>query len=106
MIPYFAAAAVACVVAASGPAIAQDKLTVFWGKGFYKAEDDALFAAVKKFEEKAKVKVDISQYPPQDMNGCRAANAARPPPARRMERRSKRRARRSPQQVQLPNSRI
>ena len=38
MIRYFAAAAVACVVAASGPAIAQDKLTVFWGKGFYKAE--------------------------------------------------------------------
>ena len=40
---------------------------MFWGKGFYKAEDDALFAAVKKFEEKAKVKVDISQYSPQDM---------------------------------------
>jgi len=67
MIRYFAAAAVACVVAASGPAIAQDKLTVFWGKGFYKAEDDALFAAVKKFEDKAKVKIDLSTYAPQDM---------------------------------------
>ena len=67
MIRYFAGAVAACALIAAGPASAQDKLTVFWGKGFYKAEDDALFAAVKKFEEKAKVKVDISQYPPQDM---------------------------------------
>ncbi len=67
MIRYFAGAVAACALIAAGPASAQDKLTVFWGKGFYKAEDDALFAAVKKFEEKTKVKVDISQYPPQDM---------------------------------------
>jgi multiple sugar transport system substrate-binding protein len=64
---YFAAAVAAGLLIAGAPASAQDKITVFWGKGFYKAEDDALFAAVKKFEEKAKVKVDISQYPPQDM---------------------------------------
>ena len=64
---YFAAAVAAGFLLAGAPASAQDKITVFWGKGFYKAEDDALFAAVKKFEEKAKVKVDISQYPPQDM---------------------------------------
>ena len=64
---YFAAAVAAGFLIAGAPASAQDKITVFWGKGFYKAEDDALFAAVKKFEEKAKVKVDISQYPPQDM---------------------------------------
>jgi multiple sugar transport system substrate-binding protein len=63
----FAAVLAAAFLVAGGPAFAQDKLTVFWGKGFYKAEDDALFAAVKKFEEKAKVKVDISQYSPQDM---------------------------------------
>ena len=67
MIRYFAGAVAACALIAAGPASAQDKLTVFWGKGFYKAEDDALFAAVKKFEDKTKVKVDISQYPPQDM---------------------------------------
>ena len=29
-------------------------LTVWWVKGFYKAEDDALFAAIKKFEAKNK----------------------------------------------------
>jgi multiple sugar transport system substrate-binding protein len=44
--------------------MAQEKLTVWWVKGFYKAEDDALFAAIKKFEEKHKdVKVELSQYP-------------------------------------------
>jgi len=62
-----AGAIAAGLLAAATPAVAQEKLTVFWGKGFYKAEDDALFAAVKKFEEKTKVKVDISQYSPQEM---------------------------------------
>ncbi len=42
---------------------AQEKLTVWWVKGFYKAEDDALFAAIKKFEAKnPNVKVELSQY--------------------------------------------
>src|SRR6476619_4006129 len=67
MIRYCAVAVAACALIAAGPASAQDKLTVFWGKGFYKAEDDALFAAVKKFEEKTRIKIDISQYSPQDM---------------------------------------
>ncbi len=53
---------------AAGPALAQDKLTVWWGKGFYKAEDDALFAAIKKFEAKyPKVKVELSLYAPQEI---------------------------------------
>lgn len=53
---------------ASGHAAAQEKLTVWWVKGFYKAEDDALFAAIKKFEEKNKgIKIELSQYPIQDM---------------------------------------
>jgi len=52
----------------TGQASAQEKLTVWWVKGFYKAEDDALFAAIKKFEDKHKgVKVELSQYPVQDM---------------------------------------
>ena len=34
------------------PAAAQEKLTVWWVKGFYKSEDDALFEAIKKFEAK------------------------------------------------------
>src|SRR6476469_10286861 len=50
-----------------GQAYAQEKLTGWWVKGFYKAEDDALFETIKKFEEKSGVKVDLSQYAIQDM---------------------------------------
>ena len=47
---------------------AQEKLTVWWVKGFYKAEDEALFATIKKFEAKhPKIKIELSQYPIQDM---------------------------------------
>ena len=42
------------LITAAGPALSQEKLTVWWVKGFYKAEDDALFVAIKKFEEKNK----------------------------------------------------
>ncbi|MEO6017487.1 MAG: ABC transporter substrate-binding protein, partial [Polaromonas sp.] len=52
---------------AAGHASAQEKLTVWWVKGFYKAEDDALFDVIKKFEAKTKMKVELSQYPIQDM---------------------------------------
>jgi len=48
---------------AAAPAMAQEKITVWWVKGFYKSEDDALLATIKKFEEKTKIKVDLSQYP-------------------------------------------
>ncbi len=52
----------------AGQAAAQEKLTVWWVKGFYKMEDEALYAAIKKFEDKHKgVKVELSQYPVQDM---------------------------------------
>ena len=62
-------ALVAAGLLASGSTLAQaqDKLTVWWVKGFYKAEDDALFEAIKKFEAKHKnLKVELSQYPIQD----------------------------------------
>ncbi|NML44902.1 carbohydrate ABC transporter substrate-binding protein [Ramlibacter sp. G-1-2-2] len=63
-----AAAMVAAGLLANAPAMAQEKLTVWWVKGFYKAEDDALFEAIKKYEAKHKgVKVELSQYPIQDM---------------------------------------
>ena len=63
-----AAAFLGSALIAAGPAFAQEKLTVWWVKGFYKAEDDALFAAIKKFEERNKgIKVELSQYPVQDM---------------------------------------
>ena len=42
----------ALVAASPAFAQAQEKLTVWWEKGFYKAEDDALYAAIKKFEAK------------------------------------------------------
>jgi multiple sugar transport system substrate-binding protein len=49
------------------PAAAQEKLTVWWVKGFYKSEDDALLEAIKKYEQKSGIKVDLSQYAVQDM---------------------------------------
>ena len=62
------AAMIAAGLIASGQAAAQEKLTVWWVKGFYKAEDDALFEAIKKYEAKHPgVKIDLSQYPVQDM---------------------------------------
>ena len=63
-------------------AMAQEKLTVWWVKGFYKAEDDALFAAIKKYEAKNKnVKIELSQYPIQDMipKTVAALDAGSPP---------------------------
>jgi tetratricopeptide (TPR) repeat protein len=56
-----------CALAFCGHALAQEKLTVWWVKGFYKSEDDALFDAIKKYEAKSGVKVELSQYPVQDM---------------------------------------
>ena len=62
------AAMVAAGLISAGQAAAQEKLTVWWVKGFYKSEDDALFAAIKKYEAKHKdVKIELSQYPIQDM---------------------------------------
>src|SRR6201987_6237940 len=56
------------MLAIAAPAFAQQKtITVWWGKGFYKSEDDALIAAIKKFEDKTGIKVELSQYAIQDM---------------------------------------
>jgi multiple sugar transport system substrate-binding protein len=65
----------------SNQAVAQEKLTVWWVRGFYKSEDDALFAAIKKFEGKTGVKVELSQYPVQDMipKTVAALDAGTPP---------------------------
>ncbi len=76
------AACVSSALLASGVAQAQEKLTVWWGKGFYKAEDDALFAAIKKFEAKnPKIKIDLSLYAPQEMipKSVAAMDAGNPP---------------------------
>ncbi len=43
----------------TGPALAQQEtLTVWFTKGFYKGEDDALLAMVDKFQKGTGVKVD------------------------------------------------
>ena len=63
----FAVAAAIGLLYAAAPATAQEKLTVWWVKGFYKSEDEALNAAIKKFEAKTGVKVELSQYAIQDM---------------------------------------
>src|SRR5437868_1061760 len=70
-----------CAIAFGGQVLAQETLTVWWVKGFYKSEDDALFAAIKKFEDRTKVKVDLSQYPVQDMipKTVSALDAGTPP---------------------------
>ena len=50
------------------PAFAQQKtITVWFGKGFYRSEDDALIDTIKKFEAKTGIKVELSQYAIQDM---------------------------------------
>ncbi len=77
----FAGALAAAMVLGASAASAQEKLTVWWSKGFYKSEDDALFAAVKKFQDKTGVQVDLSQYAPQDMvpKTVSALDAGTPP---------------------------
>jgi multiple sugar transport system substrate-binding protein len=67
---------------AAAPVLAQEKLTVWWAKGYYKGEDDALFAAIKKFETKyPKIKIDLSLYAPQESipKSVAAMDAGTPP---------------------------
>src|SRR5437899_4116058 len=73
-----------CAAAAlvlSGQVAAQEKITVWWVKGFYKSEDDALYEAIKKFEAKTGVKVELSQYAVQDgiPKAVAALDAGNPP---------------------------
>src|SRR6185437_3190444 len=51
----------------AAPVLAQDTITVWWSKGFYKSEDEALNAAIRKFTAKTGIKVELSQYAVQDM---------------------------------------
>jgi multiple sugar transport system substrate-binding protein len=57
----------AIFLGSAGQAIAQEPLNVLWVRGFYKSEDEALFEAIRKFEQKSGTKVALSQYPVQDM---------------------------------------
>src|SRR5712671_5454810 len=61
---------------------AQEKqISVWWVKGFYKSEDDALYEAIAKYEKKTGIKVDLSQYAVQDMipKTVAALDAGTPP---------------------------
>ena len=58
------AALLAAGLVTGGVASAQEKLTVWWVKGFYKAEDDALFAAIKKYEtDRKSTRLNSSHIP-------------------------------------------
>jgi multiple sugar transport system substrate-binding protein len=61
------AAAATGLFLTTAPAMAQQSITVWFSKGFYKSEDESLLAAIKKFEDKTKIKVELSQYAIQDM---------------------------------------
>ncbi|TDR94145.1 extracellular solute-binding protein [Enterovirga rhinocerotis] len=62
-----AALAAGSLFASVLPAFAQQSITVWFSKGFYRSEDEALWAAIKKFETKTGIKVELSQYAIQDM---------------------------------------
>jgi multiple sugar transport system substrate-binding protein len=62
--------AVACAAAGfafANVALAQEKLVVWFTKGFYAAEDKALDEMVAKFEKKTGVKVELSRYAVQEI---------------------------------------
>src|SRR5438270_13655040 len=66
---------------AAAPAAAQEKVFVWWVKGFYPSEDAALYDAVKKFVTKRGVKVELSQYAVQHAiaNKVAALDSGTPP---------------------------
>ena len=64
---WMVAAAATIALAAAMPAAAQEKLTVWFTKGFYPAEDAALDAMIVKFEKKTGVKVELSKYATQEI---------------------------------------
>ncbi|ABM57157.1 ABC transporter substrate-binding protein [Verminephrobacter eiseniae] len=69
-------------LAVATPASAQERLRVWWVKAFYKGEDDALLAMIKKFQARyPAIQVELSQYPPQDTipKTIAALDAGEPP---------------------------
>jgi len=74
-------AAAAVVTGWSGAALAQETVQVWFTKGFYKGEDDALLAVVDKFQKATGVKVDLSLYATEDCvtKSVGAVQAGTPP---------------------------
>jgi multiple sugar transport system substrate-binding protein len=76
-----AAVAAGVLYGAAAPALAQEKLVVWFTKGFYPAEDRALDTMIYRFEQKTGVKVELSLYPVQDVipKTVAALDSASPP---------------------------
>src|SRR3546814_6800053 len=55
------------VFAAVPQAMAQEKLTLWFNKGFYPAEDEALNKVIAGFEKKTGVKIELSLFGVEDI---------------------------------------
>lgn len=55
------------VLAGAPQALAQEKLTVWFNKGFYPAEDIALNQVIERFQQKTGVKVELSLFGVEDI---------------------------------------
>lgn len=55
------------LAAAPMPVWAQEQITVWWNKGYYQAEDDAIRATVEKFQKETGIKVNLSLYSQEDI---------------------------------------
>jgi ABC-type glycerol-3-phosphate transport system substrate-binding protein len=51
------------MMAALPAARAEERLVVWWDKGYYEAENAALKELIDRFERQSGVKVDLQQYP-------------------------------------------
>lgn len=60
-------ALVAASLLVAGQVAAQERLTVWWNKGFYPAEDAALATAIQRFEEATNIQVDLSKFTTHDV---------------------------------------
>jgi len=60
------ATSIGALWAYSVPALAQDGLTLWFTKGFYKSDDDAVLAVVQKFEKATGIKAGVSFYTTED----------------------------------------
>jgi multiple sugar transport system substrate-binding protein len=76
-------AAMLGLTAAAPASYAQETITFWANKGFYKAEDDALNAVIDKFQKATGVKVDLSLYSIEDCitKSVGAIEAGTPPDA-------------------------
>ncbi len=69
------------VLFTGGAASAQDKITVWWGKGFYKSEDDALLATIKRVrgQDRRQGRIVAVSHSGHDSENGRSAGFGTPP---------------------------